>query len=226
MHDIGNYNSSYYVKTANGINATNYQNIDFNKKENCMIWSTVADRGFGFFMAYIFPEIRKEVPDFHVYCASYDPRGFERWNGTDGVIILPILGKKELSEIQMKSKIWIYPNIGFLENGSNVPIHETFCITAIENAYAKNAIVSSWNSGIKDTLCGYSCLFGENVIEYGNYSSEIIEEAKEFIIENSIKALKDDIYRKKLADEAYDICKKYTWENVVNDWLKEWNEKI
>ena len=36
MHDIGNYNSSYYVKTANGINATNYQNIDFNKKENCI----------------------------------------------------------------------------------------------------------------------------------------------------------------------------------------------
>lgn len=225
-NDIGIYNNSYYVKTKNGINLSNYSNVDLDMKENCMIWSTVADRGFGFFMNHIFPEIKKEVHDFCVYCASYEPSGFEKWKNVDGVIILPILGKKELSDIQKKCKIWIYPNIGFLENGTNVPIHETFCITAIENAYAKNAIISSWNSGIKDTLCGYSCLFGKDVIEYGDYSPKMLNEAKKFIVENSIKVLKDDIYRKKLVEEAYNICQKYTWENVVNDWLREWNEKI
>ena len=43
------------------------------------------------------------------------------------------------------------------------------------------------------------------------------------ITNEAIKILKDDEYRIKKAEEAYNICKKYTWENAADSWIKVFN---
>ena len=46
------------------------------------------------------------------------------------------------------------------------------------------------------------------------------------ITNEAIKILKDDEYRIKKAEEAYNICKRYTWAEAVETWLLEWQLKF
>ena len=219
----GIFNDMFYFKVRNGVDMSLYSGADFSKKEDAMVWSTVPERGFGFFMQNIFPAIKRAVPTFQVYCCSYTNGGFDKYKGIDGVKFLPLLGKKDLADIQKRCKIWVYPNIGPLEmEDVDIPIHETFCLSAVENAIAKNAIITTWNTGLKDTLYGYDYLFGKGEIECGNYTQEVIENSVSFFVNMAIKALTNDTYRKEMVLQSEAICKKYTWKNAADDWLKEW----
>ena len=219
-----------FIQTFNGINFDLYKDSKNYVKENSMLWSSCAERGLGFFIDNIFPIIKREVPDFILKICSYN-NNLNKYTNMDGVVVLGKLGKRELSEEQKKCKLWVYPNIGFTDE--NMIVNETFCISAVENAAARAAIVCTNAGGIGSTLSNYSGFVGDNLLQSyvsaDNFLFDIVDpssfsEISKEMAERSIKILTNDEYRNALANEAYDICKKYTWENVVNSWIKEFEQ--
>lgn len=209
------------IKTCNGVIQERYENIDEDKKENLMIWSSAHERGLKTFIDYIFPHIKEKVPDFRLKICGYDTRSSFSEN-VEGIEFIGRIGKDELAALQKKAKIWVYPNIGTNDNGEL--FHETFCITAVENALAKNAIVCFKAGGIVSTLNGYKHMFCEdcfNNLDF-RYAHCDIKEMCGFLVEDAIKMLLDESYRRQAAAEAYDICTQYTWEKCAKDWLREW----
>ena len=218
-------------RSFNGINFELYEKNKGKTKENSMVWSSCRERGLDFLLERVLPLIRREVPDFKVkLCGYYD--NFSEFEGREGVEILGKLGKEKLAEEQSKSKIWVFPNTGIVSTQpSTIYLHETFCITAVENATAGNAIVCFPTGGLTSTLEGYSGFIGKNFVEdfylnTGDYFDIInpnnFDAAAKIMAMQSIKILKDDTLRFQLSDEVNYICKKYTWKNAVNCWLKEW----
>lgn len=201
-------NKKYFSLTFNGVDPLLYKkNI---KKENMMVWSSCRERGLPYFMFYIYPLIKNKIPDFKVVFADYnnipydDPR----------VEYYGKLSKSELAELQMRSKIWIYPPT----------FYETFCITAVENAMAKNAIVTVDIGAMSDTLNGYSGIFGNNYLDLnGEVDKKEYAITAKKIAELSISLLKDDKLRIKYANKAHNICKKYTWANAAQTWVDLFN---
>ena len=184
------------------------------EKENSMVWSSAPIRGLRFFIERILPKIRKEVPDFKLYICGYDVSYYEKdWETyVNGIEPMINAGKKELAELQKKSKIWVYPNIGRSETSGK--FKETYCITAVENAMAGNAIVCfAEKDGISSTLEGYEGLLPDCPVrdEEDNFMY-YYEEAATVLANKAIEILFNDDLRMHLAETARDICKDYTWE--------------
>lgn len=222
-----------YFMTFNGYRKEMYSDIPSEKK-NQMVWSSCAERGLEFFMDNIFPIVKQAVSDFEVKICTYNV--YERkYENVDGVTYCGKVGKEELTRMQKESKIWIYPNRGITDK--ELLFHETFCVTAIENAMAGNALVCLPSGGLKSVLSGYSGFVGRNLIE--NYYvpadngqmyfdcvfNENGEKLSKLMADEAIKILTNDAYRKTLADNAASVCSKYTWTNAVDTWLKEWGLK-
>lgn len=60
----------------------------------------------------VFPEIRKQVPDFEISICGYFDDFNEPIFQQEGIKVLGNITKDELAREQMSSKIWIYPNHG------------------------------------------------------------------------------------------------------------------
>ena len=208
--------------TSNGVDMSLYENVDIGCKENSMVWSSCKERGLQEFLDYIFPEIKKEIPDFKLYIAGYDEYMENVYEGISGVEFVGKLNKKQLSDLQKKSKIWIYPNIGINSDGQL--FHETFCITAVENAMAKNAIVAINTGGISTTLKGCELLSFENTFNELDFTYNGIDKVNIYkeMANRAVYLLKNNNELHKNAETAYNACKKYTWKKSVMDWLNEW----
>ena len=200
-------------KTSYGFDIDCYNKYSF-VKENRMVFSGDKKDGIYLFADKIFPKIKKEVPDFELYIIKtyedYNELVFKQ----DGIKIIENVPYEEKVKLQCSSKIWSYVNNGYnsyFDKNNNV-----YCFGAIENALAKNAcIISAWGPcfDILDNYEGFVCneLINNYVdaIDYDNFDKFVKEVTKE-----SIKCLKDEEYRKKLAEEAYNDALIYTWENV------------
>jgi glycosyltransferase involved in cell wall biosynthesis len=132
---------------TNGYSKKFYENIELDKKENCMIWSSTIIRGFDLFYKWVFLPVLMRYPDFKLYICGYtsipeEQQIHENCKLLPGVEVLGKLSKEELAEYQKKSKIWVYPGT----------FPETFCITAVENAAAGNVIISPLSYGLGSTL--------------------------------------------------------------------------
>ena len=188
------------------------------EKENAMVWSSAPIRGLRFFIERVMPKIRKAIPDFKLYICGYNEDHYEKeWaKYVKGVEPMINAGKKELSTLQKKSKIWVYPNIG--RSDTSGFFMETYCITAVENALAGNAIVCfNGKDGISSTLEGYSGFLDGSIInEYDENFMLYYEDAANALAEAAIRVLTDDNLRKWLAAEAREICTKYTWEKETS----------
>lgn len=191
-----------------------YKNYKEYGKENSMVWSSAPIRGLRFFIERILPKIRVVFPDFKLYICGYDERYYEsEWpKYVSGVEKMIVADRETLSELQKKSKIWIYPNIGRSETSGF--FNETYCVTAVENAMAGNAIVCfGGKDGISSTLEGYSgFLDGSKYNEHDENFFLWYEDTAKEIAERAIEILSDDTYRESLAGEARLICEGYTWE--------------
>lgn len=199
-----NLNDNMIFMSANGVDTSLYEDADSIKKENAMIWSSAPRRGLDLFINRIMPNILKEVPDFKLYVSFYNDEA-DQYKDNPNVILLDKLNKKDLAFVQKRCKIWVYHvNIEF-------PFRETFCITAIENALAKNAIFASNIGGVATTLNGYEGLYGDELHLYNI----------DAMTKDAIHALTDESYRLKLVESAYDKAKKYTWSYVADIWEKE-----
>lgn len=210
--------------TCNGIDQSLYDGVDYHEKRNMMVWSTALNRGMTFFGKYVFPKILKEVPDFELNICSYNldikgvlPEG-------PNIHFLGTLTRPELAELQKQAKIWILPNYGYNDFGN--PLHESFCMSAVENALAGNAIVCFNKDGLTTTLEGYEWIINADWFDDSPESREISEEEYERLAESlaseAVKLLKNPATRRMRAVEAAEICSKYTWKNSAMTWLKEW----
>lgn len=211
--DVG-LNENLLYKVSNGFSRQYYNDIDLDNKENSMVWSSSIQRGFMEFYKYVYLPILKEVPDFKVYvcCGTMtdvDRDMIERACMLPGVEVLGKLSKKKLAEYQKKSKIWIYPGT----------FAETFCITAVENAAAGNFIISPLSFGLKTTLDG---------IDYVNdMDIQILSDnTAQLFINNAIKSLTDDNYRKKCVIESMEKSKEYSWERAADEFIKLFESEL
>ena len=210
--------------TKNGIDESLYENVKYDKKRNMMVWSTALNRGMTFFGKYVLPKILKDVPDFELNICSYNldikgilPEG-------PNVHFLGTLTRPELAELQKQAKIWILPNYGYNDFGK--PLHESFCMSAVENALAGNAIVCFNKDGLTTTLGGYSGIINADWFDDEPESREISEEEYEKLAgelaSRAVAYLQNEPLREIMAEEAKRICTKYTWKNSAITWLKEW----
>lgn len=210
--------------TYNGIDQSLYKDVDHHGKRNMMVWSMALNRGMTFFGKYVLPKILKEVPDFELNICSYNldikgtiPEG-------PNVHFLGTLTRPELAELQKQAKIWILPNYGYNDFGK--PLHESFCMSAVENALAGNAIVCFNKDGLTTTLEGYEGIINADWFDDSPESREISEEEYERLAESlaseAVNLLTNPEARRMRVAETAEICSKYTWKNSAMTWLKEW----
>lgn len=204
IHTMYNIPFSDFIKvTHNGIDLSLYDDVDVNKKTNSMVWSSCFERGLDFFAKQVFPKIKEQVPDFTLKICSYN-----RYNVgslSDGIINLGSLTKQQLAEEQKKAKIWCYPNIGISDLDGRL-FKETFCITAVENAAAKNCILTTKLGGLGTTCKGVNFLSDEFYNE-----CEVIADLNkysEYLANMCIKALLNDYFT------TFDYSK-YTWKDAA-----------
>ena len=140
------------------------------------------------------------------------------------VHFLGTLTRPELAELQKQAKIWILPNYGYNDFGK--PLHESFCMSAVENALAGNAIVCFNKDGLTTTLGGYSGIINADWFDDEPESREISEEEYEKLAgelaSRAVAYLQNEPLREIMVEETKRICTKYTWKNSAITWLKEW----
>ena len=208
--------------TSNGVDMSLYQNIDYFSKENAMAWSSCKERGLNIFINKIYPKIKESVPDFKLYICDYNDNHENNYTNIEGIEFVGKLSKKELADLQKRVKIWIYPNYGMSDYGL---FHETFCITAVENALAGNAISCFNAGGIATTLYGYPYLrngeYWFNNLDF-KFNSAPLDEMLDTLAKDAVRFLKEDTTRVNAVSDLLSICGKYTWEKCAKDWLKEW----
>jgi glycosyltransferase involved in cell wall biosynthesis len=148
----------------------------------------------------------------------------EYLNQFEGVVYHGTVGKAELAELQKRAKIWVYPNLGYLDS-DYTNFKETFCITAVENGLAGNAIISSAIGGLVDTLDGYWLCekFINNSDEFTNGAIiDDLDEYATYLASEAVVCLTNQSRQSYLASRARTTCSKYTWEESANTWLREW----
>lgn len=187
--------------TFNGVDLSLFEKQE---KTNTMIWSSVLERGLNYFIKYVYPKIKKEIPDFKLKFCSYNKYNF---NNTD-IEYLGQLSKKELAKEQCKAKIWCYPNLGFADNNPN--FKETFCITAVENAAAGNCIITTSLGGLGTTCNGMNFITNKFYI---NEKIKDLESYGNYLAELCIKALKGEYFN------TFNYSK-FTWENAALNLLQ------
>lgn len=207
--------------TCNGVNQRLYSDVDVNKKENMMVWSTCLNRGLTFFGQRVYPKIKQVIPSFKLKICSYNTNVHGIIPEDEGIEFLGTLSKRDLSEMQKKAKIWMLPNYGFNDFGE--PLHESFCITAVENASAKNAVICFDKDGLKTTMKGCSGIisipwFDDNKNEH---TENEYEQLSQLMADKAIEYLLDDNLCRDKAEESYEIGKKYTWDHAGETWLRE-----
>ena len=217
-------NENIFSYTRNGIDTWLYDKFDGVEKKNKMLCSSGPYRQGIWIARNIFPLIKKEVPDFEMnlchYYDSFDNEVFKQ----EGINIIAQPGspisKEDLVREQCESKIWVYSNNMIWDLGyATGYFNETFCITALEDAYAKCAIIAGKRSPFTETLSGYSHFVGENLYPNSLFEmmpSENCEEFARMLANEAIRCLKDENYRLELVKESYEIAKNSTWENATS----------
>lgn len=192
------------------------------EKKNQTVYSSSPDRGLRQLLQML-PAIREAVPDFKVIVCY----GFDNWEKAaalrqnpkelmeiaalkalmkqPGVEYLGRVDKTTLARHQMESKVWLMPEW----------FSETFCITAVENGLARNAILSSNHAGLKTTVGDAGILLHWD----GNlgYTSDYMLK----FTKHAINLLTNAFDRQHWADRAYDKMKSYTWAAAADGWIKE-----
>lgn len=206
--------------TMNGVNQGLYQNANRYPKKNQTVYSSSPDRGL-LQLLQILPAIRQAVPDFKVLVAY----GFHNWESAavrrnnpeemrhiqaikeglkqPGVEYLGRIDKKTLARHQMESKVWLMPEW----------FSETFCITAVENGLARNAILTSDHAGLKNTVGNGGILLPWE----GRYTDKYLRE----FVAHAVQILLNESARNAWAQKAYDKMAGYTWASAADGWERQ-----
>lgn len=220
--------------TRNGVDGFLYEKYNNLPKKNKMLCSSGPYRQGIWIINYVFPLIRKEVPDFEInLCHYYDNFDDEIFH-QDGINIIGSpsnqITRENLIKEQCESKIWIYSN-NYIWNwnlDNEGYFNETFCITALESACAKNAIIVGERSPFTETLNGYNYMVGKDLYNESLLDAMPRENLKKFadvLANEAIKCLKDEEYRLSLVNQAYPIGMKSDWINAT-DYIENEIKKV
>lgn len=200
-------------RVSNGFSREHYpETPNLDNRENFILWSSSITRGFDIFYKWVFLPLLFEYPDLKlkVCCGTQmdlDKAILANVRLLPGVEVLGTLPKKELAELQQKTKIWVYPGI----------FPETFCITAVENGYAGNVIISPLSYGLESTLGQIGYLKATNLPILSKESADLYK--------NSIRnILSDDELRKRCAIDCHNICAQYSWERTADEFINLFNQ--
>jgi glycosyltransferase involved in cell wall biosynthesis len=214
--------------TSNGIDLSLYSDVDSIPKKNMMVFSSSPDRGL-YQLLKMFPIIRERVPDFELYVAY----GWLNWETAaksrndqvsmdlidkikkmmlqPGVTYLGRISKTELAKYQKQAKVWLFSSW----------FQETQCITSIENGASKNAVLIPALAGLTTTMKDSAIFLNpEGLTRDNDYPPEFVNK----FIDESVKLLTNEEYRKEWADKAYKKAITYTWDKIAADWVKHFNE--
>ena len=217
-----------FTLVPQGVDEEYYRDVRMYEKKNKMVWSSHKTRGAEFLIRKIFPLIRSEVPDFEIDVCGYVPDCTDDYFMTEGINVLGCLNKAEMARRQMESKIWIYPNTGVF--GDRTVQGDTFCLTAVENSFAENALIVSGRHAFPYTLMeycdfeeGHDLFTGTELFEVGEeyVRKERLDEYARVFAEKAVRLLKDGEYRKKHAAAAKAACRRYVWENVYKTYQRK-----
>lgn len=205
-------NEKMLYKVSNGFSREYYEDADINKKENIFVWSSSLLRGFDLFYKWVFLPVLINFKDVKLYVctgtiAPRDSYILENAKLLPGVEVVGKLSKKELADLQKRAKLWVYPGI----------FPETFCITAVENGYAGNAIISPLSFGLKTTIGDIPYLQTTNL-------PVLSKETADQYINSIINLLTNDDMRKKCAEQCKYICSQYSWERTTDEFINLFNQ--
>lgn len=207
----------------NGVDRELYLPEKTPQKRNMMVWSSCKERGLKYFIDAVFPCVKRMVPDFELVVCSYNNDVPESYATLPGIRIVGRLSKQELANLQLEAKIWAYLNYG-IDEETGYPAHETFCITAVENGMAGNALICSNASGLDTTLRGYSGLVGTDLdLSFNNMNAETRNQLKNEIVAKIVHLLYEDESGEecqRLGTEAKEICSKYVWRDAAKSILR------
>ena len=150
------YDDSLIDIIGNGINIPD--SIDFNNRDNNILWSSCKERGLQLFIDKILPRIVKKIPDFKLYISSYSALPDVKSDYQDHIKILGLLNKTDLYNEMKKHKVSFLP----------LQHWETFCITSIENVVNGVIFISPYKFGLKTIFKYFEPLF----IKDGNYDDD------------------------------------------------------
>ncbi len=217
------------VVFPNGINIKRYEKDKIMQKMNKkvpknakFVYSSSPDRGL-WYLLQIWPFLREEYPE-----ATLDVcYGIENWINQvkwahakigemaveienlinqPGVNNLGKIGQDQLSKIQIEADAWLYPF-------DPMSPTESGCITAIENAAAGNAMVTT------DADCMES--------EFGKFSRIIpLPFQPEFFAEETINYLNDTPFIEYHRNLAREFAEKRDWATIAKQWVSFFEQEV
>lgn len=212
--------------THNGVSQwERYEDARKYRKKNQAVYSSSPDRGL-YQLLRMLPDIRRSVPDFElIVCYGFynwekaaELRGDEKEKDfikkirklmeQPGVVYKGRVDKRTLADFQGVSKVWLYPT----------NFSETFCITAVENGLAGNALLTTDLAALSTVVGDAGILLpSEGLSRYGEYPDEY----REVFVEESVKLLTDEDYRSSWAERACCKMKQYTWKRAAEGWVRQ-----
>lgn len=181
-----------------------YQN---NNRDNRILWSSHKDRGLDILINYIYPIVKKEIPDFGIDVAGYGDLSDINTYDKD-VKILGNLSKKDLYKEMSKHKAWFYPGT----------FPETFCLTMLEQIVNETIPVTPFTYGMKNVI-GNDLVrkyWSDNIDFTSNF-----QKAVEISADKIINILSNN-YTKQ--EELINKAKEYTWGNTVDNYINLYNQ--
>jgi glycosyltransferase involved in cell wall biosynthesis len=223
VHQHHNIPKDKILVTTNGVDPTRY-NKQIAKIPGQIVYSSSPDRGLDTLL-YCSDFIKNYVPNLKILVAY----GFDNWEKAvlvrkdqaeikwmqsikkdlqkPHVKYIGRVDQKNLAEIQQESSAWLYPT----------RFHETNCITAIENGFAKNPILATSLAGLITTVGDKGILLEGNAYD---------KEYREKFIEESIKLLTDNKYWNEWSEKSHTRMSKFTWKNVAAQWHKLFQDNV
>lgn len=136
----------------------------------------------------------------------------------DQYVYLPIISNKRERYIGPVYNLEVKDDNTYVAN--NVIVHN--CITAVGAGLSKNAIVTSSIGGLQTTVGSSGILLSpEGLSRNGEYPKSYTDR----FIEEAVKMLSNESYRLEWASKAYEKMKMYTWSNIADEWIKQFNPK-
>jgi glycosyltransferase involved in cell wall biosynthesis len=121
--------------------------------------------------------------------------------------------KAELAKLQCEAKVWVYPTW----------FHETFCISAVENAAAGNALIYSDIGGLKTTIGGAGIVIPPDGI-ISNRTGDYPDAVATDIINATVSLLTDEQRREHYAALAAHKTESYTWGKAADGWIAQFDK--
>lgn len=183
-------------------NGIDINEIDYteNERDNNMLWSSCYERGLEMFVDKIMPFIKERIPEFKLYCASYNENFPDKYNDREDIINLGSLNKVELYNEMKKHKAWFLP----------LSQWETFCITVLEQILNNVNISIQYKYGIKTSLKYFKSLcLGDADYENEEYCKYVANDIVDKIINYDSYGEIREILRSYVSDN-------YSWEAIAN----------